>query len=133
MTHTLVVYRGSERADATLVELARAAQERGARLTVLALVVEEPVARRCCDTRSVFWNGVQREFADTDLMRARMALGDAPGVELEVLPHSGRRVAQAIEREAERRGAEQIVVADPASCGLSRREQRRLRELTLTT
>jgi hypothetical protein len=29
-------------------------------------------------------------------------------------------------REAERRGASEIVVADPASCGLARRERHRL-------
>ena len=124
--HTLVVYRGSERADAALAELARVAHECDGRLTVLALAAEEPVSRGCCDTRSVLWNRIQREIAERDLARARVALGDPLDAELGVLLHSGRRVAKAIEQEAQRRGAEQIVVADPGSCGLSRRERRRL-------
>lgn len=126
MGHTLVIYRASERADAALGELARATRDHGSRLTVLALAVEEPVGRGCCDTRSVLWNGIQREFAENDLTRARMAAGDSSDVVLEVLLHTGRRVAEAVEREAERRGVDQIVVADPSSCGLSRRERRRL-------
>ena len=126
MGHTLGIYRASERADAALGELARVARQCGRRLTVLALAVEEPVGRGCCDTRSVLWNGIQREFAATDMARARMAVEDAADVELAVLVHSGRRVSEAIEREARRRGADEVVIADPRSCGLSRREQRRL-------
>ena len=93
---------------------------------MLALATEERVGRGCCDTRSVLWNRIQRDFAENDLMRARMAVGDASDVELEVLLHSGRRIAEAVEREAHRRGVDEIVVADPGSCGLPRREQRRL-------
>jgi len=129
--HTLVIYRGSERADAALRELARTVTEGGGRLTVLALAVEEPVGRGCCDTRSVLWNGFQREFAHDDLSRARIAIEHDPGVRLAVLAHSGRRVSEAVEREALRRGASEIVIADPRACGLSRREQRRLRGLAL--
>jgi hypothetical protein len=124
--HTLVIYRASVRADAALGELARAARERGGRLTVLALAVEEPTDRGCCDTRSVLWNGIQRELAENDLMRARLAVGDAAEVELDVLVHTGRRVPEAIRRDAQRRGVDEIVLADPGSCGLSRRERRRL-------
>ena len=131
MHHTLVVYRGSERADAALRERARAVTQLGRRLTVLALAVEEPEGRGCCDTRSVLWNGFEREFANDDLMRARIAIEDDPAVELGVLVHSGRRVSEAVEREALRRGASEIVIADPQACGLSRREQRRLRALAL--
>jgi hypothetical protein len=129
--HTLVIYRGSERADAALRERARAVTQFGGRLTVLALAVEEPAGRGCCDTRSVLWNGFEREFANDDLMRARLAIEDDRGVELGVLVHSGRRVSDAVEREALRRGASEIVIADPQVCGLSRREQRRLRALAL--
>jgi hypothetical protein len=123
----LVIYRASERADAALGELAGVARERGGRLTVLALAIEEPVNRRCCDTRSVLWNGIQRELAANHLARARMVVDDAVEVEIALLVHSGRRASEAVEREARRRGADEIVIADPQACGLSRREQRRLR------
>ena len=126
MRHTLVIYRASQRADAALRELARAARQRARRLTVLALAVEEPVGRGCCDTRSVLWNGIQRDLAEEDLTRARMAVDDASEVELGVLVHAGRRVAEAIEDEARRRGADEVVIADPRTSGMSRRERRRL-------
>jgi hypothetical protein len=125
--HTLVIYRASERADAALGELARVTRQRGGRLTVLSLAAEEPAGRGCCDTRSVLWNGIERELAEKDLARARIAVEDAPEVELGILVHSGRRVSEAVEREALRRGADEVVLADPGSCGLSRRDQRRLR------
>jgi hypothetical protein len=124
--HTLVIYRASQRADAALGELARVARQRGGRLTVLALAVEEPVGRGCCNTRSVLWNGIERGFAEEDLARARIAVDDASEVELGVLVHDGWRVADAIEREARRRGIDEIVVADPRASGMSRRQQRRL-------
>jgi hypothetical protein len=131
MSHTLVIYRASEHADAVLGELARAARENGGRLTVVTLAVEEPTGRGCCDTRSVLWNRIQREFAEKDLTLARMAVEDAPEVEFGILIHSGRRVWEAVERDALRRAADEIVLADPGSCGLSRRDQRRLRASAL--
>jgi alkanesulfonate monooxygenase SsuD/methylene tetrahydromethanopterin reductase-like flavin-dependent oxidoreductase (luciferase family) len=124
--HTLVIYRASARADAALRELAGAARERGRRVTVLALAAEEPAGRGCCDTRSVLWNRVKREMAGEDLTRARLAVDDADDVELGVLVHDGRRVAEAVEREAARRGADEVVVADPRSSGLTRRQRRAL-------
>jgi nucleotide-binding universal stress UspA family protein len=125
--HTLVVYRASERADAALRGLADRARERGGRLTVVALAVEEPATRGCCDTRSVLWNRIARELAQEQLAQARAALAeDAAEVELAVLAHSGRRVAETIAIEARRRQADEIVLADPNSCGLTRRERRRL-------
>jgi hypothetical protein len=120
--HTLVVYRASERADSTLVEVVEQSRHRGDLVTVLALAVEEPTGQGCCDTRSVLWNNYAREFAENDLARARVAVGDAADVEFAVLVHNGRRVADAVVREAGRRGADEIVVAD---C-LTRRERRRL-------
>ena len=131
MRHTLVIYRVSQRADALLADLVRVARERGKRLTVLAMAVEELAGRGCCETRSVLWNGIAREFAEEDLARARMAVDDASEVELGVLVHGGRHVAEAIEEEAQRRGADEIVVADPRASGLSRRQQRRLGAATL--
>ena len=124
--HTLGVYRSSERADSALRELAGAARERGRRVTVLALVTEEQAGRGCCDTRSVLWNRIEREMAGDDLTRARLAVDDAGDVELGVLVHDGRRVAEAVAREAARRGADEIVLADPRSSGLTRRQRRAL-------
>jgi nucleotide-binding universal stress UspA family protein len=125
--HTLVVYRASERADASLRRLAELARERGGRLTVVALAVQEPASRGCCDTRSVLWNRIARELAQEQLAQARAALAEnAADVELAVLAHSGRRVAETIVTEARRRQADEIVLADPSACGLSRRERRRL-------
>jgi nucleotide-binding universal stress UspA family protein len=125
--HTLVVYRAGERADATLRRLAELARERDGRLTVVALAVEEPASRGCCDTRSVLWNRIARELAREQLAQARAALAEnAAEVELAVLAHSGRRVADTLVTEARRREADEIVLADPSSCGLSRRERRRL-------
>jgi hypothetical protein len=101
--------------------------ERRGRLTVLALAVEEPTLGRCCDTRSVLWNSFQREFAHDDLARTRLAVDDAAKVDFDVLAHGGRRVAAAVVEEVRRRGADEIMLADPRSCGLTRRERRRLR------
>ena len=98
---------------------------RGGRLTVLALAVEEATGRGCCDTRSVLWNSFAREFAANDLAQARRAVDEAVGVEFAVLLHDGRRVGDRIAEEGRRRGADEIVVADPKSC-LTRRERRRL-------
>jgi hypothetical protein len=124
--HTLVTYRASERADARLGELVGALRERGGPLTVVAPAVEEPVWRRCCDTRSVLWNGIEREFAEGDLARARLVVEGVPNMDLEVLSHGWRRVAEAVMRQARLWGVDEIVVADPESCVLSRRERRRL-------
>ena len=125
--HTLVVYRASERADAAIRRRAREAQERNGRLTILSLAVEEPASRGCCDTRSILWNRIARELAAEQLAHGRAALAAAAtGVEFAVLAHSGRRVVQRLAEEAGARQADEIVVADPASCGLTRRELRRL-------
>jgi hypothetical protein len=126
--HTLVVYHASERADAAIRRLAA---ERGGPLTVVALAVEEPASRGCCDTRSVLWNRIVRELAVEQLAHARAALAEhASGVQLAVIAHSGRRVAETLVAEARRREADEIVLADPGSCGLSRRERRRLDALS---
>src|SRR5919109_1655617 len=99
MSHTLVIYRASGRADAELGELARAVRERGGRLTVLALAVEEPVKRGCCDTRSVLWNRITREIAQKDLARARMVVEDA--AEAEAVNDAAEAKAQVVEDAAE--------------------------------
>ena len=125
--HTLVVYRASERADEAIRQLALEAGERNGRLTVVSLAVEEPASRGCCDTRSVLWNRIARELAEEQLAHGRAALdGAAAAVDFAVLAHSGRRVAERLVKEAGSRDADEIVVADPASSGLTRRELRRL-------
>ena len=125
--HTLVVYRASERADEAIRQLALEAGERNGRLTVVSLAVEEPASRGCCDTRSVLWNRIARELAEEQLAHGRAALdGAAAAVDFAVLAHSGRRVAERLVKEAGRRDADEIVVAAPASSGLTRRELRRL-------
>ena len=125
--HTLVVYRPSKAADGRLDALSRQVAERCGRLTVLALAPEEPLSRGCCDTRSVLWNSFQREFAAEHVARAREVVDAAAAVDFEVLPHPGRHAAAAVAEEARRRGVDEIVLADPAACGLTRRERRRLR------
>jgi bifunctional N-acetylglucosamine-1-phosphate-uridyltransferase/glucosamine-1-phosphate-acetyltransferase GlmU-like protein len=126
-THTLVIYRPSPLADATLRQLAQAASEGGARMTVLTLVVQEPEERGCCDTRSVLWNDVSRGLAHQDLSRARLAVEDDETVELGLLPFSGRRAASAVIRAALARGASEVVLADPRAVPLGPLERRRLR------
>jgi hypothetical protein len=122
--NTLVVYRASERADAALAELARDA---GRRLTVVALAPQENAARGCCDTRSVMWNGIHRQLAQEDLARARLTLDGVGDVDLELVEHPVRRAVEAVVGVAARRGASEIVVVDPARCGIGRRDRRRLR------
>jgi hypothetical protein len=126
--HRLVVYGPSERADAALRQLARAAVDRGDRVTVLALTAREPEDRRCCDTRSVLWNEISADLAREDLARAARAAG-AP-VECRVLSFPGRGAADAVAREALARGADEIVLADPRAGGLGRLARRRLRRLS---
>ena len=125
--HTLVLYGASSRADAALRALTEAAAERGGRITVVSLVVQEPESRRCCDTRSVLWNDFSREFAREDLSRAALAVEDDQTVELDVLPFSGRRAADAVIREALIRDADEIVLADVRATAIGPLERRRLR------
>jgi hypothetical protein len=125
--HTLLVYGPSSRADAALREAARATRAAGGRLTVLSLAAQEPTARRCCDTRSVFWNEVCEGLAHQDLAKASLALDGERHARLEVLPHSVRRAVETLVREAVARDADEIVLADPRASGLGRLERRRLR------
>jgi hypothetical protein len=126
--HTLVLYGASERADGAVAGLARAAGERGDRVTVISLAAQERQSPRCCDTRSVLWNEICRDLAHADLGRAARAAGAA--VECGVLPHRSGAAAEAVLREALAREADEIVLADPRACGLGRLERRRLRRLS---
>jgi hypothetical protein len=125
--HTLVVFGRSPRADSALRAVADAALGDGGRLTVLSLVVQEPEANGCCDTRSVMWNQVLRGMAREDLARARLAVDDHPAVELDVVAFSGRRAADIVIREAVARSADTIVLADVRTAPIGALELRRLR------
>jgi hypothetical protein len=125
--HTLVVYGASARGDASLRDAARVARRRGARLSVVALAPVEPEHLRCCDMRSVMWNGIQRELAESELLKARLAVDDDETIDLHVLGYLGLGAADAIARRATGLGAERIVLADPRAAGLGRWARRRLR------
>ncbi len=126
-THTLVLYRSSDRADTALRSLCERARAGASRVTVLALARQEAPRNGCCDTRSVLWNEVCRELASEHLSRASRAVGGQAGVEFDVLTAPDRKVVDAIAREALTRGADEIVLADPRGSGLGGRERRRLR------
>lgn len=124
---TLVVYGGSVRGDASLREAAQVTRRRGGRLSVVALAPVEPEHARCCDMRSVLWNRVQRELAEFELAKARLAVDDDASVDLTVLGYQGLRAADAIAGHAAQLDADRIVVADARAAGLGRWAQRRLR------
>jgi hypothetical protein len=123
MAPTLVVYAPSARADASLREAVRA----GGPVRVVALAPEERPLRTCCGMQSGYWNGVQREMAEMELARARLAVEDAEDVTLEVLAFDVVHRERAIARHAEELGAARVVLADPCAIGLGRRALRRLR------
>jgi hypothetical protein len=126
-THTLVLYRSSDRADTALRSLCERARDGASRVTVVALARQEDPRNGCCDTRSVLWNEVCRDLANEDLSRASRAVGNQPHVEFQVLAAPDRKVADAIAREALTRGADEIVLADRRRSGLGGLERRRLR------
>jgi hypothetical protein len=123
MAPTLVVYAPSARADASLREAVRT----GAPLRVVTLAPEERPLRACCGMQSGYWNGVQRELAESELARARLAVEDAEDVTLSVLAFDAVNPARAIAQHAARMGARLVVLADPRATGLGRRALRRLR------
>ncbi len=124
MAPTLLVYGPSARADAWLREAVRV----GGPLAVVALAPQEQQRRVCCGIQSAYWNGVQRELAQSELARARLVLEDADNVSLTVLGFDVVHPEQAITRHATELGAERIVLADPRASGLGRRAVRRLRD-----
>ena len=87
----LVVYGASAHGDALLRETARDASLHGEHLSVAALAYREPVRVRCCNFQSGYWNGVQRELAENELGRARLAVEDSPSVDLRVVAYEGVR------------------------------------------
>ena len=125
--HTLVVYRPSARADYALQSVCSAAREHGGRVTVLALAAQERPSSRCCDTRSVLWNAVCRDFAHDYLARAAHVVAPDLDVRFGVLAAPVGQAVDTLTREASARGAHEIVLADPRASGLTRFERRRLR------
>ena len=123
MAPTLVIYAPTARADASLREAVRA----GGPLRVVALALLERPLRFCCGTQSGFWNRVQREMAESELDRARLAVEGAEDVILSVLPLDVVHPERDIARHAEEVGAKRIVLADARASGLRRRALKRLR------
>jgi hypothetical protein len=124
MGPTLLVYAPSTRADASLREAVRV----GGPLAVVALAPQERQRRACCGIQSAYWNGVQRELAQSELARARLVVEDAGDVTLTVLGFDAVHPERAIARHATELGAERVVLADPRASGLGRRAVRRLRD-----
>ncbi len=106
--HVLVAYEPSRSGEDAVRRAAELAAESGARLTVVTVAVSEPTDRKCCDTRSVYWNGVLRELARDELSRAVVAVGSDADAEFRVI--SGRSVPSAIAEEAERCEADVVIV-----------------------
>jgi nucleotide-binding universal stress UspA family protein len=106
--HVLAVYERSRRGDDAVRRAAELAARSDARLTVVTVAVSEPTDRKCCDTRSVYWNEVLREIAADELDCARLAVGSRAAVEFRVI--SGRSVPSAIADEAELCDADVIVL-----------------------
>jgi hypothetical protein len=124
MAPTLLVYAPSARGDASLREAVRV----GGPLAVVALAPQERQRRSCCGIQSAYWDGVQREMAQSELARARLVVEDAEDVTLTVLGFDVVHPERAIVRHATELGAERVVLADPCASGLRRRAVRRLRD-----
>jgi nucleotide-binding universal stress UspA family protein len=106
--HILVLCENSRRGARALQRAAAEAEQTNARLTVVTVVVTEPENVGCCDTRAVYWNGVVRDLAAEDLDRARSLLGAGTAAEFKVL--TGRSVLAALALEAQRSGADMVVL-----------------------
>ena len=76
--HILFPYRPSRRGDRALRAAAQLAHDSGARLTVLAAVINQEKGRRCCGLQGQRWVELLREAAADDLDRARRVLGPNP-------------------------------------------------------
>ncbi len=106
--HVLVLYEPSRRGDASIGHAAEIATNAGARLTVVTVAVAETTDAQCCDTRAGYWNEVVLELAGEELDRARDTVGPKTDADFKVV--SGRSVPSAVAGEAERCGADVVVV-----------------------
>jgi nucleotide-binding universal stress UspA family protein len=110
-THILALYEPSESGEQAIRRAVEVATAVRARLTVVTVAIAEPTDRRCCDTRSGYWNGVMRELAGDELAGARRAVG--AGVDAAFRVVSGRSLVRALTDEAARCGADMVVVPRP--------------------
>ena len=129
--HILVLCENSPRGAAAIQQAAELAARADARLTVVAVAVTESEDKGCCDTRSVYWNGVVRELAARDLDRARSLVGAGAAAEFRLVIE--RSDAAALALEAQRSAADMIVV--PSTRGIhpwsrSRRARQLQRRVT---
>jgi nucleotide-binding universal stress UspA family protein len=130
-THILALYvpsKSGEQAIRRAVELATGVR---ARLTVVTVAIAEPTDRKCCDTRSVYWNGVMQELAGDELASARRAVGASVDAAFRVV--RGRSLARALTDEAARCEADMVVVPRPRgmfSWAAARRVRRLQRRTT---
>ena len=111
-SHILVHYVNSRRGATVLRQAAEFAAQVGAQLTVVVVAVTEPEDKRCCDTRAVYWNGVVRELAAEDVVRARALLGADTAAEFTVVTE--RSVTEAMALEVRRSEADVIVMPSGA-------------------
>jgi nucleotide-binding universal stress UspA family protein len=124
--HILVLYEDSRRGAAAIQQAAELATRADALLTVVAVAVTEPEDTHCCDTRSVYWNGVVQELAAEDLGRARALLDAGTASKFKVVTE--RSVPVALALEARRSRADMIVV--PSDRGIyPRSRSRRARQV----
>lgn len=127
--HILVLYESSRRSAAALEQAADLATRSGARLTVVVAAILESEHPSCCDTRAGYWNGIVRELAAADLVRARGLLRAGTAADFRVVP--ARSIPIALASEAERCGADLVLVPSARGIRRSRRArqvQRRVRD-----
>jgi K+-sensing histidine kinase KdpD len=107
-SHILALYEPTRRGGEAIRLAAQIAAEHAARLTVITVAVQEPTGQKCCDTRSVYWNGVVQEFAAEELASARGLVQAVDGADFRVV--TGRSVASAVADEAARCDVDTVVV-----------------------
>jgi hypothetical protein len=106
--HILALYEHTRRGREAIRLATQIAAEHAARLTVITVAVEEPTGQKCCDTRSVYWNGVLQELAADELASARGMVHAADGADFRVV--TGRSVASAVADEVARCDVDTVVV-----------------------
>lgn len=126
-THVLALYRRSLAGDQALRDAYELARDAGARLTVLAVALQERVDSRCCSIRSGYWNRVLRDLATDDLEMAAHVLDGADGVEFATA--AGSSVDSVVASEAGERSCDLVVLPRPAHRWSNTRERGARRRL----
>jgi hypothetical protein len=125
--HVIALCERSRQGDEAIRKAADIAALTGAKLTIVAAAVTERVDIGCCDLRSTYWNGVVKELAADDLLRAQRVLGPIRAASVRIV--AGPSLSSALAAEAERCGADTIVL--PAQRGVvpwtRRRRARQMR------